>query len=748
MKSYLFFEILNISLKASIVILIVLLIRRLLRKAPKIYSYVLWIVVVFRLLCPISIEFPISFIPEKISNGVALKSITDSYVGEHEAYWDSTQEYNAAIEQGLKPVVVPKKDNGNAGAYVVVDKDGVSEAKTIFNNWLPALFHVWIIGIVVLICYHIITYIRLKRRLIGCVPYSDTEDIYLSDYIDTPFVIGFFYPRIYLPSALAGQDLGYVLRHEKQHIRRKDHILKACALIVLCVHWFNPLVWVAFVLMCRDMETSCDEAVLKTLGEDVRTDYSTTLLNVTVGKDRFSGITIAFDEGDVKHRIKNILQWKKPTWKLVLISLTACVVTMILCAVNPNDTLIKNPYEWSHTVSVDDIDFHSAFRWGEKTVEYYLSEKEIKDLVFALNEVSWKEFQQGNAITDSEFTVVLQCGRKEYLLTYGSGETMISFENNDKVNRGVWKTDNSTLAKSMKRIMNESLQVAITEQKTPIQPTKEEVLKMRKKVLAGMSDEEIKQLTKLIHKGNYSGERNYLPANEFLDYRNQNDLRWNLFTDSGEVIIGYAFDSKVPPYGQVSGMTEEEYNEKYGTPVVISDNVPIGEEFYTYIDSIEKLLKTNLLDNDLNEMKHYMERAIVTHDVKYLHEIYYKLHDLDYYLFQYGPEDVSPDVAYASSIEIFYGRLHVYEGALPTVTEAYNLADKSYYKMSDDTWRMALNSYKYKLEISGQVKDESKKTHFVVLSNQKNISFEEVWKASNKDGFTVEDMAVVFSWQE
>lgn len=383
---------------------------------------------------------------------------------------------------------------------------------------------------------------------------------------------------------------------------------------------------------------------------------------------------------------------------------------------------------------------------GEESVEYYLSKTDIKDLVYALNDVLWKEFEQGNAIADSEFTVVLQCGRKEYLLTYGSGETMISFENNDKGNRGVWKTDNPTLAKSMKRIMNEGLQVAITEQKTPIQPTKEEVLKMRKKVLAGMSEEEIKQLTKLVHKGNHVGESDYLPANDFAHYTNPKSLRWNLFTDSGEVITGYAFESNVPPYGQVSGMTEEEYNEKYGTPVVVSDNVPIRDKFHAYIENIEKLLKTNLLDDDLNEMKRYMDLAIDKHDVKYLHEIYYKLHDLDYYLFQYGPEDVSREVAYGSSIEIFYGRLHVYDGALPTVTKAYNLHDKSYYKMSDGMWRMGLYAYKYKLELSGRAKDEDKDVHFVVLSNDKNLSFKEVLDSSVGEELPIDEAAIVFSF--
>ena len=715
---------------------------------PKVFSYALWIVVLFRLLCPISIESPISLIPERISNGSALKSVSDSYVGEHEVYWDSTEEYDTAIQQGIEPVIVSEKESGNAGAYVVADKDGVSEAKTVYNSWLPILCNIWIIGIVVLVCYHIISYIRLKRRLIGCVPYNDEEDIYLSDYIDTPFVIGFYYPCIYLPSALAGQDLDYVLMHERQHIRRKDHILKAFALIVLCVYWFNPLVWIAFVFMCKDMETSCDEAVLKKLGDDAKADYSTTLLNLTVGKERFSGITIAFGEGDVKHRIKNILQWKNPTFKWIVISASVCVLTILLCAVNPKDTTVEHPYNWSHSVSIEDIDSYSASRWGEKSIQYYLSETEIKDLVYALNEVAWKEYQQGNAIAESEFTIALTCGKKEYLLTYGSGTTMFSFENSDNGNNGVWKTENETLAKCMKRIMSDSLQVTSTVRKSPLQPIKAHVLEMRSKVMAGMTEEEIKQVTKLVHTGNVSGESEFLSGRKFSDYQNPDSLHWNLFTESGDVVIGYGFDSSVPKYDSNSGMTEEEYNAKYGTPVVESIKAPLGEQFYSYIEKIDDLLQTDLLDEDFEEMKDCMQLAIETHDVNYLYEIYYKLHDLDYYLFQYGPEDISPLVGYASCIEIYYGCLQVYEGVLPTVTEAYELATESYYKMSDGTWRMGLNSYQHKLEISGRAKGESKNTHFIVLSNRKNITFDEVLEASMNEKFSADDVAIVFSWQE
>lgn len=747
MKLYLFFEILNISLKASIVILFVLLVRRLLKKMPKVFSYALWIVVLFRLLCPVSFESPISFIPEKISNGSALKSVIDCYIGENEVYWDSTEEYDTAIQQGLEPVIVSEKESGNAGAYVVVDKDGVSEAKTIYNSWIPVLCNVWIIGIVVLVCYHIFSYIRLKRRLVGCVPYNDEEDIYFSDYIDTPFVIGFYYPCIYLPSALGGQDLYYVLLHERQHIRRKDHVLKAFALIVLCVYWFNPLVWIAFIFMCKDMETSCDEAVLRKLGDEAKADYSTTLLNLTVGKEKLSGITIAFGEGDIKYRIKNILQWKRPVLKWIVISVVVCTIAIILCVVNPKDTMVKHPYDWSHSVTTDDIESFSASSWGDKSVQYYVSEKEIKDLVYVLNELTWMDFQQGNAIAGNEFTIVLVCDGREYLLTYGAGTTMFSFENGDRENSGVWKTENEKLAKCLKQIMNESLQVISTVPKSQPQPLKKHVLEMRNKVLDGMTEEEIKQVKEMVQKGNAYGEGSYLHGLKFRNFREPESLYWNIFTESGDIVIGHAFDTNQPKYDSNNGMTEDEYNAKYGEPVVMSVSAPVGERFYSYIDNLENLLKTDLLDEDFEEIRNCMKLAIETHDVNYLYEIYYKFHDLDYYLFRYGPEDISPLVGYASCIEIYYGCLNVYEGVLPVVTKAYKVENEYYYKMSDDTWRMGLNSYKYKLEIKGKTKNESKNTHFVVLSNRKNIAFEDVWEANIGKKFPVDEAVIVFYWQ-
>lgn len=447
----------------------------------------------------------------------------------------------------------------------------------------------------------------------------------------------------------------------------------------------------------------------------------------------------------LKHGIQNLLQWEKRTWKLILLPLIIIIVIMILCVSKIKDTLATNPYEWAHSVSKEDIDSYSAVYSGNKTIDYYLSENEIKDLVYALNEVSWKEFQLSNTTT-GEFSIVIECDKKEYILTYVDGKTMISYVFLGKWDSVVWETDNSILSKCMIRIMNESLQVEITEQKTPIQPTEKEVLKMRKEVMDGMTEEEVKQLTKHIQKGNHIGESEYLPANAFSSFIDPKSMRWKLFTDSGEVVVGYAFDSEVPPYNQLSDITEEEYNSRYGTPVVVSDNVPIREKFYGYINNIGELLKTNLLDEDLNEMKRYMELAIDTHDVKYLYEIYYRLHDLDYYLFQYGPVDVSREVAYGSSIDIFYGRLHVYDGKLPTVIKAYKQQGQSHFKMSDGTWRTGRYVYKYKLELSGYSPNDNKDITFVVLSNDKNKSFEELLQQRNENTLVNKETCILFSW--
>lgn len=157
---------------------------------------------------------------------------------------------------------------------------------------------VWLTGTVAMVIYGVVSLLRLRRRLVGAVPLE--KSVYLADHISTPFVLGLFRPKIYLPSALPEGERGYILLHERHHIRRLDHAVKLLAFLALCVHWFNPLVWLMFVLLGRDMEMSCDEAVMKKLGEAVRADYSASLLRLATGRKIIAGAPLAFGEGDTR----------------------------------------------------------------------------------------------------------------------------------------------------------------------------------------------------------------------------------------------------------------------------------------------------------------------------------------------------------------------------------------------------------------------------------------------------------------
>ena len=161
------------------------------------------------------------------------------------------------------------------------------------------------------------------------------DNIYLADYIPSPFVMGLFRPKIYLPSTLTETERGYILRHEQYHLRRRDHVVKLLSFLALCVHWFNPLVWAAFILAGKDMEMSCDEAVVRELGEDIRADYSASLLSLATGRRIVAGMPLAFGEGDTGGRIRNLLNWKRPQPWIIAVCAVVCVGLIALCAANP-----------------------------------------------------------------------------------------------------------------------------------------------------------------------------------------------------------------------------------------------------------------------------------------------------------------------------------------------------------------------------------------------------------------------------
>lgn len=311
MLERIFLQLLNMSFTASIVIAFVLVARIILHKAPKVFSYMLWSVVLFRLICPFSFESIFSLLPTKAN----------------------------PISQDILYMQTPNIDTGigitNQSVPVIIPAPVPQASANPLQIWIAIFSHIWVLGVAALLVYSLIALFRLRKQLLNATLYQN--NIFISSRIDTAFVMGIFYPKVYLPSDLNVAERSYILLHEQTHIKRLDHIFKLISFLVLCVHWFNPFAWIAFFLSGRDMEMSCDEAVIRRLGDEVKKDYSASLLTLATGRRIVSGTPLAFGEGDTKGRIKNVLNYRKPRVWAVLIALLAVVFVVFGLTTSPKD---------------------------------------------------------------------------------------------------------------------------------------------------------------------------------------------------------------------------------------------------------------------------------------------------------------------------------------------------------------------------------------------------------------------------
>ena len=305
-----FERVLNMSLTGSIVIAVVLLARLLLRRAPKIYSYMLWAVVLFRLLCPISLSAGLSVLkPLPVTTTQGLSTVTYRPVEPVIPAFGKIGQEAARPE----PVETVKAETG-------------AQAMTLAAA-------VWLTVGGALAGCSLVQYIVLRRKLREAAPYRG--EVYLSDSIATPFVMGVIAPKIYLPSDTPIAERRFIIAHERHHLHRGDPLWKLLGYLALCVHWFNPLVWLAFFLGGKDMEMSCDEAVLNRLGEDIRADYSQALLRLATHKRLIAGMPLAFGEGETKGRVRNMARWRRPKVWVSGICAVLCLVVLAVCALNP-----------------------------------------------------------------------------------------------------------------------------------------------------------------------------------------------------------------------------------------------------------------------------------------------------------------------------------------------------------------------------------------------------------------------------
>ncbi len=306
-----FLTIVNMSISASWIVLAVLLLRLLLKKAPKWITVLLWGIVAVRLVCPFSIESAFSLIPstQTINPEAALNP-------------PAIESGVPIIDNAVNPII------GQATITLQPEKD-----INFFQFIMPYLAGLWLVGIIALLIYAAVSYVRVKKKIATAVLLRD--NIYQSENVISPFVLGIIKPKIYLPFHMNERDMEHVVAHEQAHIRRKDHWWKPLGFLILTLHWFNPFVWLGYVLLCRDIELACDEKVVKDLDHAQRADYSQALLTCSVNRRIIAACPLAFGEVGVKDRVKSVLNYKKPAFWIIVAAIAGSVVLAVCFLTDP-----------------------------------------------------------------------------------------------------------------------------------------------------------------------------------------------------------------------------------------------------------------------------------------------------------------------------------------------------------------------------------------------------------------------------
>ncbi len=325
----LFIKLVNLSITASWLVLAVLILRLIFRKAPKWIFCMLWGLVALRLVLPFSIESALSLIPsaEPLPQEILYATTPQIQSGVY------------AIDRVVNPIL---------STYSPMTGDSVNPTQI----WSTILFCVWVAGMVAMLLYALGSCILLKNRVSTATRLRG--NIKQSEHVDTPFVLGFFRPTIYLPYQMSEIDLNYVIAHEQAHIRRKDHWWKPIGFVLLSIYWFNPLLWVAYILLCRDIETACDEKAIQDMKKDERRAYSTALLNCSIHRRRIAACPLAFGEVGVKERVKSVMAYKKPALLIIILAVIASIVVAVCLLTNPDDNKLDaiEPSSHNYRVSV------------------------------------------------------------------------------------------------------------------------------------------------------------------------------------------------------------------------------------------------------------------------------------------------------------------------------------------------------------------------------------------------------------
>ena len=350
-----FLKLINMSITAGWIVLAVVLLRLLLKKAPKAITCALWVLVAIRLVCPVSIESVLSLIP-------SAKTVPEEIVYAREPVIHSGV---PIINQAVNPIIT----------HSFAPPNTLTSINPI-QVFLAVAANLWILGMIAMVLYAAISYLRLRKQIAEAV--ETEKGVFVCDHIFTPFILGIFRPRIILPSAMAEADREYVLAHERAHLRRRDHLWKPLGFVLLTVYWFNPILWVAYILLCRDIELACDERVIRKMGTEEKKAYTTALLNCSVPRRMIAACPLAFGEVGVKQRIQNALHYKKPAFWIIAVAIVASIVFAVCFLTDPKAEE-ELPEIYGHSYRVEEVVYgapHLSYMMiaGENTPAYTITD--------------------------------------------------------------------------------------------------------------------------------------------------------------------------------------------------------------------------------------------------------------------------------------------------------------------------------------------------------------------------------------
>ncbi len=334
----LFLKLINMSITASWLIAVVVLIRLLLMKAPRWIPCIMWAMVAVRLICPFTFESAVSLVPE--TKAVPEQIIEMAQISPEETvskpdFTGDTQSNagnvgNIVLNNANYAVNTPATDE-----YIApyIEQAPVTEEKSGLFTALNIAAGVWCFGAGAMLLYSMISFFRLRKRVRGSIKRQD--NVWVCDDINSPFILGVINPRVYLPSGLSEKQTDYIIAHENAHLKRHDNLWKPIGFLLLSVYWFNPLVWLAYILLCRDIELACDEKAIKHMENTQRAEYSQTLLDCSVSRRIIAACPLAFGEVGVKKRVKTVLSYKKPAFWIIVSAIIVSAAVAMCFLTNP-----------------------------------------------------------------------------------------------------------------------------------------------------------------------------------------------------------------------------------------------------------------------------------------------------------------------------------------------------------------------------------------------------------------------------